>query len=420
MCVLPEVPSASPSDTQRLISWLEEQRQADHDRLVELARSVEQLRDEVRDHGMTLGHLAETETNRAADGQGEAIDQLEEHVARIERALEEHFEAAARAEQIQAGQRERDIRQLVEFAQQLSALSRASDASQGRLGALAEEVRRVREERAMVLQTLDGLQRGLETVQNRLAVGDEVARRHGNFQSAAEQAIERLRSEGGRLDSQVKLLELRLTRELTDIRRSTDEVVARTEERLRPVSELARQVSGLIEQKDLHDQRIAGLLRDVEAVSVEIGHLDSQSKADRASVKRVAEQIETQNQRIEQGEVLAWQLGERLSSLVAGIEDVKAGLAAAAQHIDDVDRRITRLDGECQRLDENLAELRAALRADQRDSRDHSGGVRAYVESQLADLRAQISDAHHLTIVHLRRTVEELQQQLRELEAGRA
>jgi len=415
--VVPDLPAASTADQQRLIGWLEEQREIDHERLVELVRSVEQLKDELRDQGAMLAHLVDGSDRRVDDGHGDALMQTRERIALIERALGDHFEAAVRAEQVQAAQSERALRQITELVQHVSALGRATDAANGRIGALAEEMRHLRDERAPLTQALDEIQRVQSNLQTRVAIADELARRYSNFQSVAEQSGDRQRTEIGRLDSQQKLLDLRLTRELADVRNLIDEWVARSDERLKPVAELVRQTAMLDEQRELSDQRVAGLTRDVATLGAEIGRLDSQSKVDRMALKRSVEASDAQSQRIDETGAAVWQLAERLSATAASLDDLRSELDLATQRIDEAERRISRLDEEQQQLQGTLSGLGAEIHSDRRDTRDQSGNLLAHVDSEVASLRVQIATVHGLAVAHLRRTVDELQQQLRELEA---
>lgn len=415
--VAAEVPSTPETEIQRMINWLEEQRRADHDRLVQLARGLEQLHEDLRDQRQMLQHLMEVDSNRADDTYAEALNQLRDHVALLEHSLQEHVESSARSEQLQTTQRERDLRQFSDLAQQVIALSRTSEATTGRMAAFAEEVKRLRDERSLLAQAVDELQRSQAALQNRVGVADEVARRYATFQSVTEQTSERQRNDLARLDSQLKLLELRVTRELTEIRHATDELATRSEERLRPIVDLTRQVSALIEQSDASDNRITGLIRDVEAMNVEIGRIDAQGKVDRGTLKRLSEAIESQNQHVDAVSALAWQLVERVDAVNTSVEDLRSELDAAARRMEELERRVTRLDEERMRLDAALGEVARELRFDHRGIADDSGRLADRLHTDVASLRSQIDAINRLAIDHLRRTVDELQQQLRELES---
>ena len=57
----------------------------------------------------------------------------------------------------------------------------------------------------------------------RESVVDELTRRHAAFQTSVEQSAEKRQGELARLDNQVKLLDVRVTRELAEIRQTTEE-----------------------------------------------------------------------------------------------------------------------------------------------------------------------------------------------------
>lgn len=418
--MIPDVPSPSPSDTHRLIRWLEEQRQVDHERLVQLMRSTEQMQDELRDHGMTLAHLTEDAGKRDDDGRDETINTLGERLAVVERALAEHLDAATRLSQIQTAQRERELRQFADLSQQVDALGRTVDANSGRTGALVEELRHLRDERAPLMHAVDEIQRAQSSLQSRVTIAEEVARRFGGFQSLAEQSVERQRNDLVRLDNQQKLLDLRLTRELNDVRQIIEEWMTRGEDRLKPIAELIRQIAGLAEQGEVNTQRTASLARDVEMVSMDFDHLDAQTKIDRGALKRYSDGLEAQGHRLDEAVASLWQLSERLSTTTTNLEGLRGDVDAATQRIDAAERRIARLDEERQRLASALSEVGAELHSGQRDSRDQSGTVLFHIDSEVSSLRAEISSIRGLAVERLRRTVGELQHQLHEMEAEQA
>lgn len=415
--VRPDVPSASPTDANHLLRWLEEQRQNDHERLIQLARLVEQFRDEVRDHQAAVAHLTEVGSRLADDGSADAITQLSDRVSTIERAVDEHFDAQARAEQVDAAQRDREIRQLADLFQRVEGIGRAADAITGRLAAIAEELRRERDARAPIDQALDEIQRAQTSLQNRLTIADEANRRFSSFQSIAEQAGDRQRDEVARVDSQQKLLDLRLTRELSDVRQAIEDWMRRGEERMKPLAELIRQIAATADRTEITAQRVASVGRDLDIVNQEIGRIDAQAKIDRAAQKRAAEAIEAQSQRVDEAYASLWHLNERITNVATSVDDLRTDLETATQRIDEAERRIGRLDDERLRLDAALTEVGSAVHLGQRDSRDQSGSLRSHFDSEVAALRAEIAGLRAVATDRLRRTVDELQQQLREMES---
>lgn len=409
----------SPSDTDHLIRWLEEQRQNDHERVSQLVQLVEQMRDELHDHRAALEHLTEVGNRLADDSSAEAIAQLTDRVATIERAVDEHFDTQAHAEQVQGAQRDRELRQLVDIFQRVEGMGRTVDAMAGRIAALAEELRHERDARAPIAQVLDETLRAQTSLQNRLAIADENNRRFSNFQSIAEQVGEKQHDEIVRLDNQQKLLDLRHSRELTDIRQVIEDWMRRGEERMKPLSELIRQIAAATDRTEITAQRVASVGRDLDVVNQEIGRIDAQAKIDRAAQKRSAEAIEAQSQRVDEAYASLWHLNERITNVAASVDDLRTDIETATQRIDEAERRIGRLDDERLRLDSALTEIGSVVHVGQRDSRDQSGSLRSHIDSEAASLRAEIAGLRALSTDRLRRTVEELQQQLREMESER-
>ncbi|MGH2458185.1 MAG: hypothetical protein ACRDIY_04890 [Chloroflexota bacterium] len=416
----PDVSSASPTDANHLLHWLEEQRQNDHERLTQLARVVAQLLDDVRDQGAAVAHLTEVGGRLADDGSADAITQLSDLISTIERSVDEHFDAQARADQVDGAQRDRELRQLADLFQRVEGLGRGADAISGRLAALAEELRHERDARPPIAQALDEIQRAQASVQNRLTIADEANRRFSGFQSIAEQAVERQRNEFVRVDSQQKLLDLRLTRELSDVRQAIEDWMRRGEERMKPLAELIRQIAATTDRTEITAQRVASVGRDLDVVNQEIGRIDAQAKIDRATQKRSAEAIEAQSQRIDEAYASLWHLNERITNVATSLEGLRTDVEAATQRIDEAERRIGRLDDGRQRLDAALTEVGSAIHLGQRDSRDQSGSLRSHVDSEFVALRAEIAELRAVATDRLRRTVDELQQQLREMESESA
>ncbi|MBX6770557.1 MAG: hypothetical protein IRY83_02430 [Chloroflexi bacterium] len=416
--VPPRDSDLEPGIPHHLVTWLEGQRQAEHERLSQLSRYIDQLRDELRDCSAQLARVNEAASQPNAH-YIDLVNQIRERLAALDRSVQEHLDAQAREDQARAAQRERDQRQLAELAQQVNGLTRTVDALGGRLLGLAEEVRHLREERAPVAQLLEDLQRSQTALQNRVATLDEITRRYAASQSLAEQADERLRSDIVRLDGLVKLVDVRLTRETGDLRRGLDSLQAQIEDRLKSVAEMSRRITVLTDQRDQVEQRLAALTSDLEGAVSEIGRLDAQGKIDRSALKRVADAVDALSHRLDEVGVASWQLGERLNGLAASLESLQGVVESLGNRIDEIDQREAHLDEEHRRLDEALAALSGDLRTTEMSARDRVTGLVDRLEGAISELRSWVESSQRLSIEHLRRTISELQQQLRELEAER-
>lgn len=432
--MVPEVPSASHSipqsqavsqtdvDGNHLLAWLEAQRQADHEQVVEFARTLEQLRDAVRDQSAMLAHLMESERRQEEDNRAAAdgINQLREHIRLVQRSLADHVEATTRIEQADATERERTPRQIADLSQQVLALGRASEAANGRLLALSEEVRHLRDERAPIVHAIDELQRAQLSLQSRVGIVDDLSRRFSAFQAVAEQSDEKLRNDQGRLDNQQKLLDVRVTRDLTELRRLAEEWFTRTEERMKPLLETIKQVSVLAEYRNVVEQRHAAVLHELEQIHVEIGRLDTQNKADRSGMKRWTDNLDLLERRLDETGANVWKLGERLATTATSVDGARTDVEMLVGRLDEAERKISRFEDERQRLESSLQAVESLIHIGQKDSRDQSGNLLQHVNAEVASLRAQIDDAQRTTLEHLRGLVGVLQQQLTELESDRA
>src|SRR5262249_19304433 len=121
--------SAPGTDLARLVGWLEERRVEDYERLMQLARLVQQLQDDVRDQEAALARArASAQVIVEPRGEDETVrpdvEQLKEHLAIVARAVEEHITTQARVEQVESSERDRDRRQVAELVQKVDNLSR--------------------------------------------------------------------------------------------------------------------------------------------------------------------------------------------------------------------------------------------------------------------------------------------------------
>lgn len=410
------------SDPTHVIKWLDEQRRSDHAQIVEIARAVDELRDQVREQGALLARVSTARIQQPSDTSGtdEALNQLKEHIQLIEGAIEDHFAQGERAEQFQRSLHDRDVKQLAELMQRIDELSRQSDSVNGRVQAVAEEVRHEREARLPLGQLLDNVQRSQQTLQGRLALLDELSRRYTTFQSIMEQSDEKRRDEVVRLDQQVKLVDLRLTRDLSTLQQGVDEWRGRSDDQAKPIADLFRRVGSLEAQLDKSSERQAELLKEVDSFHFETGRIDSQVKSDRSLVDRLAESIEAQNRRIEAAGASAWQAGERAASLSSGIDDVRMRIDDLIRRVDDIDRRITRFDEERRKLDSAVLALETELRAEERDARDRTAELSTQIDNAVDALKRQIDLHYRVAMDQRRRSLADLEQQVRELEAGQS
>ena len=416
-----DVPLNSPRDSSHLMTWLEEQRRADRAGLGDLTRSVELLRAELREQAMTLSRLTGGGAGQgAADGRivQETLTQLKEHIALIERALEDHFDENSRAQQVETAQSERETRQIGVVLQQVEELGRATQASQGRIAALSEELRHERQERGPIGQSLENLQRTFASLQNRLLIVEDQSRRYASYQGATEQALEVQRGDLTRFEQQQKLLDLRVSRDVVDIQQNVTAIQARVDDQLKPISGLIRQLGTIEDRLERSEQSLAMAAKSVDAIRVEIGQVDAQVKTERVSNSRLRGEIEAQSHRIEEEKGAIEQLGERLNGVGSNVQDLRSVIELVNGRIDRIERELGHIEEVRQQFDSALSALQSTLRAHENEIRVQASEIRSELGNATAELWRRLDADRRTLVEHRRRTVAELQQQLGDLDKG--
>jgi chromosome segregation ATPase len=421
MGVATERVRGSERDLPQLLVWLDEQRRQDHDRLVQLARIVEEQRDELRDHSTALATLRSNgaakpavEPRAVESGAPRPAEQL----VLIERALDDHIETQSRAAQADAALRDRERRTIAELVQQAEALGRALEGVTGRLQALSEEIRHEREARVPFFQSLDDLGRTQTGLVSRISSLEQTVRRATSAQSAMEQSSEKQAADLARIDNQLKLQDLRYTREILEIRRSVDEWRLRADEQLKPIEAVSRQFAQLAEQREAVATRLEALDQGFAEVVSELNRLESTTKADRVAIERVADALEAYLRRWEATGGSIWQLGERLTTVVDDLAVLRGEERALQEEVAGFVSRLDRCEDECRRLENAAAESFTQIRLVEREAQACSDGAHARLDAEVSSLTDRANARYRLAVDHLRRIVEELQQQQRELDLG--
>jgi chromosome segregation ATPase len=401
-------------DLAEQVALLHEQRERDRELIGQLIEVIGRLQTEVREQRVAIGQVADSVPERA----NEAVGYVRERLGQIERQIEDHVESQDRTEQVAASLREKELRQVGEIAQQVEHLERASEASNGRMLALAEEIRREREGRPPLVHAMDELQRGQTALQSRIVVLDEITKRYTSFQSTVEQGIEQRRDEIARVENQLKLLDLRLSRELAEFRGGVEEWVGVASDQLKGIGVLNRHVGALADQRDSINQRLNELGQQDDRLAGEISRLEAQVKQDGLAYGRLAEASETLSRRLDAAGATSYQLGERIGTLSGEIEEVRVMARDVTQRLDELGRRFGWADGERQRLETGMSTIENVLRTEERELRERVESLQRHVDVAVATLVAQFETRQRVTVDHLRRMVGELQIQLRELEGG--
>jgi chromosome segregation ATPase len=233
-------------------------------------------------------------------------------------------------------------------------------------------------------------------------------------QSTSEQAVEKQGADVGRLDNQVKLLEIRYLREIAEIRRVADEWKMRADEQLRPIEGIARQIGQLAEHRDAIVARLIGVDQSLSEVGSELNRLEATEKSDRSAIEQLAETFDGQARRWEATGASIWQLGERLTGLVEDLSQLRGGERNRREEIDALNRRIDRLDEERRRLEAGIAESNASIHA----VKLRTDELMTKLEIDVAALSQRGDSRNRLAVEHLRRLVDELQQQYREVDGS--
>jgi hypothetical protein len=79
---------------------------------------------------------------------------------------------------------------------------------------------------------------------------------------------------------------------------------------------------------------------------------------------------------------------------------------------------LDRTDDDARRLEHALAESAAQIRAVEREAESRANGLDERIELELSSVTDRANARYRLAVDHLRRIVEELQQQQREMDLG--
>lgn len=346
------------------------------------------------------------------------IHQLREHLLLVEQSLDEHVSAGVRTEQLESVQRERDRRLLAELTQQVSSLSQSVDATAGRALALAEEVRRERESRAPLALAIEDLQRTQIALQGRIGLIDEVARRYQAIVTNLEQAGEKRQSDLARVDNAVKLLDLKVTRELAEIRRVADEWVTEARDQLKQVGGLAKLVTALGDDRQGFIDQLAGTRDDIGQLAAELGQLGGEVKANRADFDRFHDDTTDLSRRIDTTATAVYHISDRFDSINGRLDAIRSEIRGLVQNHDELVHRIVRDEEHHARLEQRVDLLANERRGQERDAREQVDAIARRVDLETAELRARTERQHHQAIERLRKIIIGLQEQLAELEAS--
>ncbi len=413
--------SISSLDAKHLLVWLDEQRQIDHERLAQLSLLVEQLRREVRDQGTAQSHAESMSATRGStevrSNDGLAVD-LGDHIGRLGRALEEHVATQTRATQAESAMRDRERRQLADVTQLVETHGRTLGLSAGRVSALSEEIRHERDSRAPIAQALDELQRTQTTITNRIGAIDQVVRRLSGAVGVVEAGDERQRTDLGRVENLIKLIDLRVTRDLADIQRVMDEWKTRIEEQIKPVDGLSRIVEKLVDQREALRDHSLSVDETIERIVKDVGNLEVQSKADRTAMQRNVESVDALARRLEGTGAAIWQIGERVNALVDDINVARGDIRTVVGQIEVIEGRAQSADDAHRQLEVTHVALAQDVRTLRTDARRWADALENRLDTDMTVLTETAQFRYRASVDNLRRTVAELQQQLRELEAG--
>lgn len=416
--------AVTTDDLRKALDWLDEQRQGDHDRILQIARYLEALDARFREHVSALpeppvtapAHLPSRPDSRTTT----PVQDLIEQVARIDRVLEDHVTTQTRAAQVEASQRDRDRRQLAELAQQVEITSRTVDAFVGRVNAMAEEVRRERDARAPLGHNIEELQRSVAALNSRMMALDEHLRRLTGNQSVVDGVLDKQRSEVTRIDNSVKILDLRIGRDLGEIRQVVEQWQELATEQLKPIAGITKQLAVLSDQRDAIETRLSQLNAEIAARGDELERLDATIRSDRAAFNRISEAAELQTRRAEQSEALAWQLGERVEGLADRLARLDQETRSVDQLVEEATRRIIGVDAERGELAERLRELAEATREQFLAVQARAEVTEHRLSSAIQTLNDETRTRALVDREHLRRTVGELSRQLIELDGATA
>jgi len=410
--------TASTTDDQRNThERLDDEHQIDHERILQIARYVEGLDAQLRDHAAHLKQASDKNEQPTARV-SPPVDQLQrliEQVARIDQLLNEHVTSQARATQAENLQRERERRQMTELTHQVESIARTVEASAGRVNALVEELRRERDARAPLSFGVEEAQRSLAALNSRQTAADEQARRLGANQATVEASLDRMKSDVLRIDNASKVLDLRLGRELAEIGRIVATSREEAIEQLKPVSGLVKQVAALTSQWESVEERLVQFGVDLESQRDEAVRLETSVRTERSAFNRVAEAAEAQARRAEHSDAAIWQLTERLDGLFDQLSRLERDTQTVSQQVEEVSKRVGVVDSERVQLAESFRGFTENARGEFLARRTQSNDIEHHLVGQIQSLADRLRDHERRSNEHLRRLLDELSRQLGEV-----
>lgn len=346
------------------------------------------------------------------------LHQLREHLLLVEQSLDEHVAAGLRAEQLESVQRERDRRLLAELAQQVGLLSQSIDATASRALALAEELRREREMRTPLAQAIEDLQRAQLALHGRVGLIDEVARRYQAITTSLEQSSEKRQADIARVDNAVKLLDLKVTREIAEIRRVADEWLVEAKDQIKQVGGLAKLVTALGDDRQGLVDQLSGTREDLGGLAAELGKLEGEVKANRADFDRFHDDTSDLVRRIDSTATAVYHISDRFDSINGRLDAIRSEIRGLVQNLDELGHRLGRDEEHQSRLEQRVDGLASERRGQERDAREQVDAIARRLDLETADLRLRSEQHHRQTIERLRKIIISLQEQLGELEAS--
>jgi chromosome segregation ATPase len=331
--------------------------------------------------------------------------------------VDEHIARQTQSTQAEAASRERDRRQLAELTQQIDQLSRALGLATSRVSALAEEIRHERDSRPPVLKEIEEIQRVQTGVATRIGSMEQMVRRMSASISVVEASDEKQRADLARVDNQVKLVDLRVTREFAEIQTGIAEWKTRFDEQTKPVDGLNRLVDQLVDQRESVQARINVIGEGVDRLSRDLIALETQAKSDRAAIQRGAESVDALTRRLEATGGTIWQAGERISGLAEQLDQLRLEIRNVDDAVDTVRRQAKMTDDNLHLVEATQLTFALDLRTLRTDARGWSDVIEQRLDGETTAIVSRAESRYRRSVEQLRRSADEINQQVRELEA---
>ena len=317
-----------PTQISQLVAWLDEQRNQDRERITNLAKELTDISTQVGEIDMRLRNQDLQISSVAGQVAKPVVPDAEMRpvfgqMARHELKLESLEEEVQRQDSLRSVSDSQEKKADLETAQRLERIEQQLRTDSQKTAAIHAEISRERSLAATMPASLEGLQRSIDSLSNRLIHLEDSDKRIETSTAQLESLIE---ENGGRvqqLENWSRLSEVRWSRQADEWSGRLEVWRAEDEERSRPVLAFSERVLGLQNQVDELKAGTVELLERVGKLEVEgrTSVLESSRLAER--VQQLAAGQELVRQKLAEEASARWNVEESMHRALGRLEEAQ-------------------------------------------------------------------------------------------------